>query len=596
MPFRVGWGSSLISSQSPAERDIRRRIEADQVDALYRNSHIGLLGSLGAGLILYFLVTHRGHVPLPPLNIWLVVLAVQVFARVALVFRYKHVKPPPARRPYWGNLFTIGAFVGGLCWGIGSLFMVTPAEFDIQLLVLLVISALIYGSLTGFGSYKPFYALLFPALTPLCVWSAFQGDEKHLAFALLGVLWIPIVAWLGYGHEQNVITSYKLRYENLDLLESVRRQKERAEEANIAKSRFLASASHDLRQPVHALGMFVGALRVHEMSAAARRLLDHVEGSVRALDGLFTALLDISRLDAGVMVPNLRVFALRPLLSRICQDLSAEASQKGLRLELVPSSVLVESDPVLLERILRNIVTNAVRHTVEGRILVGCRRGAGLRIQVWDTGPGIAADQQEKIFEEFFQLANPGRDRSLGLGLGLAIVRRLTAMLSHPLRLKSMPGKGAMFEVTVPVGLEEELPDILPVSRGPAAQGLVLVIDDEVAICEAMRSLLESWGHAVIIANSGAEMLERIVDCASRPRLIICDYRLQEENGIAVIKRLQSEFNDEIPAMLITGDTAPDRLLEARSSGFLLLHKPVSADKLQLAIEAVTAAPEVEML
>jgi len=262
----------------------------------------------------------------------------------------------------------------------------------------------------------------------------------------------------------------------------------------------------------------------------------------------------------------------------------------------VPSSVLVESDPVLLERILRNIVTNAVRHTVEGRILVGCRRGAGLRIQVWDTGPGIAADQQEKIFEEFFQLANPGRDRSLGLGLGLAIVRRLTAMLSHPLRLKSMPGKGAMFEVTVPVGLEEELPDILPVSRGPAAQGLVLVIDDEVAICEAMRSLLESWGHAVIIANSGAEMLERIVDCASRPRLIICDYRLQEENGIAVIKRLQSEFNDEIPAMLITGDTAPDRLLEARSSGFLLLHKPVSADKLQLAIEAVTAAPEVEML
>jgi len=128
------------------------------------------------------------------------------------------------------------------------------------------------------------------------------------------------------------------------------------------------------------------------------------------------------------------------------------------------------------------------------------------------------------------------------------------------------------------------------------AWGDGIMIDDEVAICEAMRSLLESWGHAVIIANSGAEMLERIVDCASRPRLIICDYRLQEENGIAVIKRLQSEFNDEIPAMLITGDTAPDRLLEARSSGFLLLHKPVSADKLQLAIEAVTAAPEVEML
>ena len=164
-------------------------------------------------------------------------------------------------------------------------------------------------------------------------------------------------------------------------------------------------------------------------------------------------------------------------------------------------------------------------------------------------------------------------------------------MLAHPLRLKSLPGKGAMFEVTVPVGLEEEMPDTLPESRGLASRGLVLVIDDEVAICEAMRSLLESWGHAVITAGSGAEMLERIVDCESRPDLIICDYRLQGENGIAVIKRLQSEFNDEIPAMLITGDTAPDRLLEARGSGFLLLHKPVSADKLQQAIDTVTAEP-----
>jgi signal transduction histidine kinase/CheY-like chemotaxis protein len=586
-------GRVLISSQSLAAQDIQRRIRADQVEALYSNSYIGLLGSLGAGLTLYFLVTHDSHVSLTAMNIWLIVLVIQVLVRVGLVFRYKHIRPPPARRPYWGTLFTIGALIGGLCWGMGSLFMVRPAEFDIQLLVLLVISALVYGSLTAFGSLAALYAFLFPALVPICVWSAFQGDDKHLAFAVLGALWVPIVAWLGYGHEQNLLASYKLRYENLDLLERVQRQKEKAEEANVAKSRFLASASHDLRQPVHALGMFVAALRVHEMGAAARRLLDHVEGSIGALDGLFTALLDISRLDAGVIAINVRVFALEPLLSRICQDLKAEAVQKGLRLDFVHSSVLVKSDPVLLERILRNIVTNAVRYTVEGRVLVGCRRDGGLRIQVWDSGPGIPTSQQEKIFEEFFQLANPGRDRSLGLGLGLAIVRRLTGLLGHPLRLKSAPGKGAMFEIVVPMGFAAETPIMPPKANALAGKGLVLVIDDETAICEAMRSLLQSWGHTVITANSGTAMLERIVECESRPDLIICDYRLQDENGIAVIKRLQSEFNDEIPAMLITGDTAPDRLLEARSSGFLLLHKPVSADKLRLAIDTVTSAPEI---
>jgi CheY-like chemotaxis protein len=215
-----------------------------------------------------------------------------------------------------------------------------------------------------------------------------------------------------------------------------------------------------------------------------------------------------------------------------------------------------------------------------------------VRIQVWDTGPGIAADQQERIFEEFFQLANPGRDRGQGLGLGLAIVRRLTKLLGHPLRLRSAPGHGAMFEVEVPGGAQENLAMAATSIKTVAAEGLVLVIDDEAAICEAMRSLLESWGRTVITANSGAVMLKQVADCASRPDLIICDYRLQGgEDGIGVIRRLQSEFNEDIPAMLVTGDTAPDRLLEARASGFLLLHKPISAERLRRAIETLTEEP-----
>jgi signal transduction histidine kinase/CheY-like chemotaxis protein len=576
---------------TPADAN-RRRIEADQIDAMYRGSSTGLLASLIAGIILYVLLTRHGHVSATAMNIWIGIMTVQVFTRVGIVQYYERLSPPPKQRPFWGRLFTLGAFVGGLSWGIGSLYMVTPAEFDIQLMVVLVISALVYASLSGFGSYLPFYAFLFPSLVPLCVWSALQPDGKHLAFALLGAVWIPVVAWLGHGHNKNVIASYNLRYENLDLLEDVRRQKERAEEANIAKSRFLASASHDLRQPVHALGMFVGALKAQEMSPTARRLVDHIEGSVGGLDGLFAALLDISRLDAGVIAASRHTFALQPLLRRVCRDLQVQALQKGLMLDWIYTSALAQSDPVLLERIIRNIVTNAVRHTDKGRILVGCRRGAKLRIQVWDTGPGIAADQQDRIFEEFFQLTNPGRDRSQGLGLGLAIVRRLTRLLGHPLRLRSAPGRGAMFEVEVPSGVQEDLPASSASMKSLAVNGLVLVIDDEAAICEAMRSLLESWGHTVITAHSGAAMLDAIADCPRRPDLIICDYRLQNgENGIKVIQRLQSEFNDEIPAMLVTGDTAPDRLLEARASGYLLLHKPIAAERLRQAMESLTAEP-----
>jgi hypothetical protein len=171
-----------------------RRIQADQIDAMYRGSSTGLLASLIAGVILYVLLTRHGHVSPTAMNVWIGIMIVQVLIRVGLVQYYERLSPPPLQRPRWGRLFTLGAFVGGLCWGVGSLYMVTPGEFDIQLMVVLVISALVYASLSGFGSYLPFYAFLFPALVPLAVWSALQPDEKHLAFALLSAVWIPVVA------------------------------------------------------------------------------------------------------------------------------------------------------------------------------------------------------------------------------------------------------------------------------------------------------------------------------------------------------------------------------------------------------------------
>jgi CheY-like chemotaxis protein len=244
-----------------------------------------------------------------------------------------------------------------------------------------------------------------------------------------------------------------------------------------------------------------------------------------------------------------------------------------------------------VERIVRNIVANAIAYTDRGRVVVGCRRrGRTVIVQVWDTGRGIPAAEQARIFQEFYQVGNPERDRGRGVGLGLAIVKRLTALLGHPLRLRSHAGRGTAFMVELPHS-------DAPLAAAPRALdgaqlssdnggGLILVVDDEAAIQVAMKDLLQGWGFKSIAAGSCDDLLGRLADCPDRPALIICDYRLRaHENGIHVIERLRAEYNDdEIPGMLITGDTAPDRLKEAQESGLLLLHKPVANSRLRAAV------------
>lgn len=340
---------------------------------------------------------------------------------------------------------------------------------------------------------------------------------------------------------------------------------------------------------MHALGLFAGALKGVAMSAEGQRMVEHIEASAEAMDGLFSVLLDISRLDAGIVEVHRRSFAIGPFMARLCRDHEQEARAKGLSLICVPSAAVVNSDPLLMERILRNLISNAVRHTQAGGVVVGCRRrGAGhVAVQIWDSGPGIPADQSERIFQEYYQLGNPERDRTKGLGLGLAIVRRLTQLVGCPLTFQSRQGRGSCFQVTLPLAGADagDEPSAEKAAFGNLATGLVVVIDDEAAIREAMATLLGGWGYEVVSAGSGDDAIGRLATCPARPDLIISDYRLRDgETGAEVIERLRLEYNETIPAMLITGDTAPDRLVEAQTSGLLLLHKPVSNGRLRAAI------------
>ncbi|MCC6775357.1 MAG: response regulator [Hyphomicrobiales bacterium] len=573
------------------------RVRAEQIAALYASTPVGVVGALVGGCLLAFVLLYSERVGPTVAGIWVACLAADVVAHLWLCRAYWRRQPLAAAWRTWAILFCSMSFAEGATWGIGSVALISAEHMDQQLWVMLVAASVASGAAAAFGSYLPaFYALLFPAMTPYMVWTLLQGGMLHHTMTLMTLLFIVAFALVGWRANRILVEALTLRFENLDLIDSVRQEKERAEQANIDKSRFLASASHDLRQPVHALSMFVGALRGRDMDAEARRLTEQIDGSVTALDSLFSSLLDISRLDAGVVQSHPQGFAIAPMLERICRDYEEEAVRKGVRLVARPCALSVHTDPILLERVLRNLVSNAVRYTDRGRVVVGCRRGARLRIQVCDTGKGIPPDEQERVFQEFYQIENPERDRSKGLGLGLAIVRRLTALLGCPLDVRSRLGKGSIFTVTVPIATGARQTSAVPlVAATAAAGGLILVIDDERAIQEAMRSLLAGWGHEVIAAGSCAEMLDRIATCPDVPRLIICDYRLRGgENGIATIRRLQSEYNEDIPAMLITGDTAPDRLQEARESGFLLLHKPVPNSKLRASIGNLVQAARGE--
>ncbi|WP_052400477.1 hybrid sensor histidine kinase/response regulator [Paraburkholderia ginsengisoli] len=427
-------------------------------------------------------------------------------------------------------------------------------------------------------------------------WNRWTESIEHLGALLNMTAWLVVISIRTHRRQRAAeVTAVRERQAVARLAVDLKRQKEIAEEASRAKSRFLAAASHDLRQPVHAMSLFIGALRNVPMNDEGQHLIRQIEMSADAIDRLFAALLDISKLDAGVVKICRQAFPIDTVLARVCDDYSTEAAAKGLTLSYVRSRAIVDSDPALVERIARNLISNAVRYTDAGRIVVGCRRrGSSVAIQVWDTGRGIPLDQQELVFQEYYQVHNPESDRAKGLGLGLAIVRRVSDLLECDLRLRSTPGQGSCFEIALPRVSEAVTPvgESVDEPSATSASGLVVVIDDEKAIRTGMSALLSNWGYEVLTAGSADEAIQLLAGHTAIPDLLICDLRLRDgENGIEVIERLRTEYNSSIPAMLITGDTAADRLVEVQASELLVLHKPVPNSKLRAAtVHLMTAA------
>ena len=594
-----GEGTSAGEGHQPS---LKAAVRAEQVRVLYSN----LLPVLGGNFLVATLLAvglHK-HVDQTLLAIWTISLYVLTTARIPLFLAYRRRSREKQSEPRWAYYFVLSSFLSGLVWGTAGVVFFQPGDSYMLILVTLVIMGMVAGSTSSLASYLPTHvAFSLPAGLPLAasyLWVG-VGEQTFLVLGILLLFFILMTLLFSGAFQRTFVGATKLRLANTALVTSLMREKEKAEEASAAKSRFLASASHDLRQPLHALGLFVGAMEAHSTNTELHELIGKTKASVHALEGLMDALLDISKLDAGVVQPRIVETPLGTLFESIRNEFTPVAEEKGLRFRVHDCRFWTRTDPAMLERILRNLVSNAIRYTDSGCVLVGCRvRGEQLLVEVRDSGKGIPAEAQGVIFREFRQLDNPERDRTKGLGLGLAIVDRLSRLLKHPVRLWSEPGKGSIFSVEIP----RLAPRAMPAEPEPTPslnllEGIhVLVIDDEVAIRDGMRTLLEGWGCRVTPAESGSDAALKLTQMNWAPDVIIADFRLREgETGleaIAVVRELyrnaQSDIELEtIPAIVLTGETEPDKLKAVKASGLPILHKPLRPARLRTTLNRLVA-------
>jgi signal transduction histidine kinase/CheY-like chemotaxis protein len=467
--------------------------------------------------------------------------------------------------------------LSGTAHGLSLFFFLAMTPFE-QTVLTMVLIAMCAGAVANSAGYRPlFAAYLLPTLCPLAlVWALTPGVPGagwvQGLLPLLIVLFAYVLNSLAHETHRVLRDSYAIRLELRSALDV-------AQAANRAKTHFLASASHDLRQPIQSLSLFAAALAMRPLDERSRNIANNMNAALQDLTGELDALLDISKLDAGIIRPALSAFALRPALERLEGTFALTARQKGLQLSLhCDCDIWVVTDRKLLDRVLRNLFENAVKYTDSGRISVTAVPqvdGECCVLTVTDTGRGIDASEHQRIFEEFYQINNPGRDRTRGLGLGLSIVRRLADLLGLQLSMSSALGSGTSFTIRLPTTRVEQPEGAAVPAQCDLERGIrVLLIDDEESVRLSLRVLLEEHGCHVALA-AGTEEAEAMFP-GLEVDLLIADFRLRDDdNGIRSIRTLRAH-DPELPAILLTGDTAPNRLQEAQQAGIPVLHKPVS--------------------
>lgn len=594
-------GSAGKARSADGTRNSARLFHA-QVRMMYDTANPGLMHTL---LIVLVAAMYWGVSETFGLSVWLATALGLSVARFLLVWAFHREQPPDNVLLFWDRAYMVAVFLTGVSWGSAAFLLYPPDNTVYQVALAFVVGGISASATVSLAARREaFWFAVAPAMVLLILRFLLDQAPGHFEMAILLLLYFAVLFNIGRSAHTQLQETLRLRFENEDLVRSLESNvveleaaRTDAEQSSSAKTRFLASASHDLRQPVHALGLFVSALgRRMDGDAEGRAIFNNIVGSLNVVTGLLDSLLDISKLDAGVVEPRVETVALQPLLNQIANEFDGPAEEKGLHIRVACPDLSVASDSLLLGRIVRNLMSNAVRYTADGGVLLSARRCAGdVLIQVWDTGPGISDSNQRDVFQEFFQLRTPSRDGQSGLGLGLSIVQRTCDLLGHEIALTSVPGRGTRFTVRLPQAAqrrpEADAPQETTSGTRSADAGLAaLLIEDDALSATAMSSLLSEWGMTSETASAKNEIAPALARLGRRPDFIMSDFRLaNDETGDRAVHTAFEEIGEEVPVIFVTGDTGPERLQVLVSRGYQVLHKPVPPARLRALIRHLVA-------
>lgn len=515
---------------------------------------------------------------------WLAIQLLTQVGRFVLYAAYRRLKPQGEALNAWARAYTAYMLVAGVMWGATIFLFTVPSQPITVALTLCGLYGISAGSTPGNAYNLPgCYAFVGTIFVMVLVKMLMLGDFGHVVLGVASALFALIMILFSRVQNRVLRDGFAIRFENAQLLAQTREARERAEAANLAKSQFLAAASHDLRQPLYALSLFSGALKTFALDDEAAQVVGHIQENIAAMEGLFNGLLDLSRLEAGAVTSARQAFPLQPLFDRLERITAPQAHDKGLRLRLRPTALWVLSDEVLTEQILVNLVVNALRYTEGGGVIVGARRkDGGVAIEVSDSGAGIAEADRDRIFREFVQVGNAERDRRKGLGLGLAIAARTAALLDSRIDLASTFGRGSRFGFTLAAAEAETRPAPEPVTAGgdPIGRLRVLLVDDDPAVREALGLLLKGWGVDHVLAEDIAVARQALAQGLPF-QAVLSDHRLREGPvGLDFLNELK-RMNPAPGVALVTGDVDPDLMRRVGDAGIFLFHKPLDPARLR---------------
>ena len=587
------WRFDIDETNLPLRREqVRARI------AMYPT----MVGSqlMLAPLLVWLMWDKVGHVNL---LVWLMLALCIHIVEILRWQRVRHLTADMQACRDWNVRFIFHTTIAAIIWGAGWVAMFVPANLGYQALLICVAMGMAAGAVTINPIHRPsLFIYLGVLLAPLIVRVAMEGDGTHWILAFMLLTYVGFLLDSGIKLMLTFETSLRQRFENEHLLQALRVREdelavalEAAEQANRAKSKFLATASHDLRQPLQALRLFTEALQDSAKEPESQRLARQIGKSVNALVDMFDDLLDVSRLDAGIIQPRWQHFELFDLFDRLYVDFEPLAKAKGLTLELPYCSekgvngtqcdAIVYSDPFLLERMLRNLVSNAIRYTDKGLVEVRCRDlpDDQVEITVKDTGVGIRAEVLPHIFEEYYQGDNPHRDRRKGLGLGLAIVRRVEELLGYRVEVESTPDQGSTFRFKLKKGDASILarPYVITQSQQDVSNKVIAFVEDDADIREFTAEIMQEWGCRVFAGERGATVLRQLDEAALRPDLLVCDFRLPDNQTALDVMQQMRAYWGALPVLVVTGDTGAETLQAIQKSGASLLHKPIAPTRLR---------------